>query len=105
MLSVDGLDVMDGRRASYSKRGYILSPGESLTVDGFRTSTSTVAAFRFSSVSRSYAALRHDDTANIGVVGLAVFEERGAWPWRDGESSRRREANPFPGGRWAQPPP
>jgi hypothetical protein len=104
VLSVDGLDVIDGRRASYSKRGYVLSPGETLSVDGFRTSTSTVAAFRFSSVSRSYAALRHGDTANVGVIGLAVFEERGAWLSRHGETSRRREANPFPGSRWAQPP-
>jgi hypothetical protein len=104
VLSVDGLDVMDGRRASFSKRGYIVAPHDTLTVEGFRTSADTVAAFRFSSVSRSYAALRHGNTRNVGVIGVAVFEDRSFPVWRDSESSRRREANPFPGSRWAQPP-
>lgn len=104
VLSVDGLDVMDGRRASFSKRGYIIGPHDALTVEGFRTSASTVAAFRFSSVSRSYAALRHGDTRNVGVIGAAVFEDRSFPAWHNPEGSRRREANPFPGGRWAQPP-
>lgn len=99
VLSVDGLDVMDGRSASFSKRGYIVYPGDTLTVDGFRTSSSTVAAFRFSRVDRSYAALKHGNTRNVGVIGIAVFSEREPEVWR------RRGANPFPGSRWATPPP
>lgn len=98
VLSVDGLDVMDGRAASFSKRGYIVHPGDTLSVDGFRTSSSTVAAFRFSRVDRSYAALKHGDTRNVGVIGIAVFSEREPEAWR------RRGANPFPGSRWATPP-
>lgn len=98
MLSVDGLDVMDGRSASFKKRGYIVHPHDTVTVDGFRTSSSTVAAFRFSRVDRSYAALKHGDTRNVGVIGVAVFTER------DPEDWRRRGANPFPGSRWAAPP-
>ncbi|MEA3210805.1 MAG: hypothetical protein QOE70_3862 [Chthoniobacter sp.] len=98
VLSVDGLDVMDGRGASFRKRGYIVHAGDTLTVDGFRTSSSTVAAFRFSRVNRSYAALKHGDTRNVGVIGLAVFSERDPEVWR------RRGANPFPGSRWATPP-
>lgn len=98
VLSVDGLDVMDGRPASFSKRGYIVYPGDTLTVDGFRTSSSTVAAFRFSRVDRSYAALKHGNTRNVGVIGIAVFSEREPEVWR------RRGANPFPGSRWATPP-
>ncbi|HZJ14113.1 MAG TPA: hypothetical protein VFD27_03640 [Chthoniobacteraceae bacterium] len=106
VLSVDGLDVMDGRGASFGKRGYIIAAGDTITIDGFRTSSATVAAFRFSSVSRSYAALRHGDTRNVGVIGIAVFTERYAEPWRfrDREPQRRRDANPFPGRRWAVPP-
>ena len=37
-----------------------------------------VAAFEFSGVGASYANLRHGDTRNVGVIGLAVFTERGA---------------------------
>jgi hypothetical protein len=98
VLSVDGLDVMDGRSASFSKRGYIVYPGDTLSIDGFRTSSSTVAAFRFSRVDRSYAALKYGNTRNVGVIGIAVFNERQPEVWR------RRGANPFPGSRWATPP-
>jgi hypothetical protein len=98
VLSVDGLDVMDGRSASFSKRGYIVYPGDTLSVDGFRTSSSTVAAFRFSRVDRSYAALKYGNTRNVGVIGIALFTERQPEIWR------RRGANPFPGSRWATPP-
>jgi hypothetical protein len=105
VLSVDGLDVLDGRSASLSKRGYIIDPGERLVVDGFRRSSDAVAAFRFSSVAGSYASQRHGETRNVGVIGLAVFTERGREPgrWESQEVDRRRRADPFPG-RWAQPP-
>lgn len=97
VTSVDGLDVMDGKTASFSKRGYIIDPGETLEIEGFRTSRSKVAAFEFSSVSDSYANLRHGDTRNIGVIGLAVFTQKGVNPWRwTSEEVRRRDsANPF----------
>ena len=95
VLTVDGLDVMDGKSGSYRKRGYIIEPGSTLTVDGFRQSTQSVAAFRFSAISASYANLRHGDTRNVGVIGLAVFEPRVVY---------RDNANPFPGNPYAQPP-
>lgn len=97
VLSVDGLDVLDGRPASFAKRGYIIGPGETLEVKGFRTSTRAVAAFQFSSVGASYANLRHGDTRNVGVIGLAVFTERGVDPWRwmPAEVGRRDAARPF----------
>lgn len=103
VVSVDGLDVLDGRAASYGKRGYILAPHQTITIDGFRTSENTVAAFRFSSVANSYAALRHGDTRNVGVIGLAVFDEAPDRRWaqppnRLGDDlERRRRAEPFPG--------
>lgn len=80
VASVDGLDVQDGKTASFSKRGYIIDPGETLEIGGFRTSHSKVAAFEFSSVSNSYANLRHGDTRNVGVIGLAVFTPKGGNP-------------------------
>jgi hypothetical protein len=38
VLSVDGLDVIDGRPASFRKRGYIVNPHRKLVVEGFRQS-------------------------------------------------------------------
>lgn len=105
VVSVDGLDVIDGEPASYSKRGYIVGPKRSIEIRGFRTSTSKVAAFRFGSVEDSYAALRHDDARNVGVIGLAVFSREGGNPWVHPEtSSARGGANPFPAQRFAIPP-
>lgn len=97
VLSVDGLDVMDGRPASYGKRGYVISPGESLTLKGWRSDWNRVARFEFSSVAGSYSSRRHGDARNAGVIGLAVFAEKGSdlWKWNSGELRRREEARPF----------
>ncbi len=76
VVSVDGLDVIDGETANFnSKRGYIVPAHGSLVIDGFRVSTQSVAAFRFSSVSSSYAGLK-GKARNVGVVGVAIFAER-----------------------------
>lgn len=105
VVSVDGLDVMDGAAASYRKRGYLLAPHESMVIDGFRQSSSHVAAFRFGSVADSYAQLRHGDTLNVGVIGVAAFHEKGSDPYRWRDTDRRWTADPFPSQRrWATPP-
>lgn len=93
VMSVDGLDVIDGAAASTKKRGYIIGPGKTLSVKGFRTSEAKVASFKFSSVSGSYANLRHGDTRNVGVVGLALFTEKGREPFS--ELNIRNGARPF----------
>ncbi|HEV8184795.1 MAG TPA: hypothetical protein VGP40_02490 [Chthoniobacterales bacterium] len=103
LLSVDGLDVLDGRKASFAKRGYVIRPYGELTIDGFRRSTEAVAAFRFSSVQDSYANQKHADTRNVGVIGIALFHEYGTDPLIMSEAERRLRANPFPG-RFATPP-
>ena len=103
VLSVDGLDVMDGRAASFRKRGYIIEPHRQLVVEGFRQSTDAVAAFRFGPVRESYANQKYGDTRNVGVVGIAIFNERGTNPWIDRDARKRLKADPFPG-QFATPP-
>ena len=105
VLSVDGLDVRDGQAAAFAKRGYILDPRAELDIDGFRQSMDEVAAFRFGSVRGSYAGLKTGDTRNVGVIGIALFNEIGTNPvlWTPDEVHRRRDANPFPG-QFATPP-
>jgi hypothetical protein len=102
VASVDGLDVIDGKPADPNRRGYIVDPHDTLTIDGFRTSDSSVAAFRFGKVADSYAAQTSGDR-NVGVVGFAIFSERGA-VWTPAELSRRDSANPFPERGYAVPP-
>jgi len=75
VVSVDGRDVVTGREADYLEdRGYIIDPGEELRIAGFRKSLSGVAAFEFSEVTESYAA-RMGDASNVGIIGVAVFDE------------------------------
>jgi len=97
VLSVDGLDVMDGKPASVKKRGYIIWPGQTLEVKGWRTSPDRVASFEFSSVTGSYSNLRHASTRNVGVIGMAVFTEKGIDPWRgySREAEGAFSASPF----------
>ena len=102
VASVDGLDVMDGREASFAKRGYIAGPYQSFNIDGFRTSEAQVAAFRFGSVRNSYAA-RTGTARNVGVIGVALFSEMGVNYWDENEIHLRQNADPFPG-RFSQPP-
>lgn len=110
VVSVDGLDVIDGKPASLSKRGYLIDAFGDLEIEGFRTSTEEVAAFRFGSVANSYAEKKHGDSRNVGVIGVALFHERGDSPrfWgtpRSHQDVRNREAaNPFPN-TFATPPP
>jgi hypothetical protein len=104
VMSVDGLDVMDGQPASLGKRGYILQPHQRIVVEGWRRSMQSVAAFRFSSVRDSYAERKHGDSRNVGVIGVAIFNERGTDPYSDDEVDRRLRAEPFPGGGFATPP-
>jgi hypothetical protein len=109
VASVDGLDVIDGQPASFGKRGYLIDAFGDLEIEGFRTSANEVAAFRFGSVSQSYAARKHGNTRNVGVIGIAMFHERGDSPqmWgtpRGHDDTRdRATADPFPQ-RFASPP-
>jgi hypothetical protein len=108
VVSVDGLDVIDGRNGSLNKRGYLIQPQGRLRIDGWRTSENDVATFRFGSPSQSYSARKHGTTRNVGVIGIAFFHERGDAPrfWRNQLPNRphhRHQANPFPG-RFATSP-
>lgn len=92
VISVDGLDVIDGETATVTKRGYIVAPYSDIKVDGFRVSDDQVAAFRFSSVGASYAG-RKGQARNVGVVGVALFAERAEAPMvlPEAEIARRRD--------------
>jgi len=103
VATVDGLDVIDGQPGSFEKRGYLVAPWSTVEIDGFRRSEEQVAAFRFGKVRDSYAAKRGNDR-NVGVIGVAVFQERGSSaPWSPRELERRGGADAFPG-RFAPPP-
>lgn len=76
VVSVDGLDVIDGQPADFStKRGYLVPAYGHVDIEGWRVSAREAAAFRFGAVSESYAA-KTGNARNVGVIGVAVFPER-----------------------------
>ncbi|MEA2749153.1 MAG: hypothetical protein QOI41_3296 [Myxococcales bacterium] len=102
--TVDGLDVINGKPGTTDNRGYVLLPFATLEIEGFRTSTSAVAAFRFASVADSYAA-QTGNARNVGVIGLAFFGEKGDSFVPESETRLRDSASPFPADpRFSQPP-
>ncbi len=77
VAAVDGLDVIDGGRADYChKRGYILSPGSSYDIEGWRTSMDSVDLFRFVHPAASEAARKGTAHSHLGWVQVAFFYGR-----------------------------
>jgi hypothetical protein len=74
VVSVDGINAVTGETAAAEQNGYVLHGGQSFEVNGWRKSTSEVAAFYFTRLPDSYAA-RTDRPDNVGVIGVAVFRE------------------------------
>ena len=77
VMSVDGVNILSGETAGYDQRGYIFGPHESYDLNGWRKSFSEVADFTFTRLPQSYAALT-GRPANVGVIGIAVFDEKAA---------------------------
>jgi hypothetical protein len=74
VLSVDGVNVLNGETAAASQSGYVLAPGQSADIAGWRKNMDEVAAFYFTSVADSYAG-RTGRPENTGVIGVAVYRE------------------------------
>ncbi|MBK9035321.1 MAG: hypothetical protein IPL61_29385 [Myxococcales bacterium] len=74
VISIDGLDVIDGENGDLHKRGYIVPAYGEVRIEGWRTSLENVAAFRFSAVKNSYAG-RKGKARNVGVIAVALFAE------------------------------
>lgn len=106
VVSVDGLDAIDGHPANFAeKRGYILAAYGDTTIEGFRTSYNDVATFRFSSVADSYAG-RLGQARDVGVIGVAFFPEQAPVavtppPLRPRVAPRNRYAAPEPASPYA----
>ena len=74
VVAVDGVNAVSGETAAWSQTGYVLDPGRSFDIRGWRKSQEQVAAFEFTALDDSYAA-RTGRPQNVGVIGVAVFRE------------------------------
>jgi hypothetical protein len=104
VLSVDGVNAVTGQTAGANQAGYVLGPWENAEIDGWRKSYSDIAQFVFTSVDDSYAA-RTGRPANVGVIGMAVFQERRVEPVYQPPYAppvAERKDQPYPEGDEAQ---
>ena len=77
VLSVDGLDVITGKPAEETNKGYIVDAYSSTEIRGYRISDNDSASFVFTSKGKSYATKSPEGKArNNGVIGVRVFREK-----------------------------
>lgn len=75
VLTADGIDSISGRDGRYSNPGYILFPGSSMKVKGFRQTRSDYKPFIFYEKLSPYLKGSNEGSdANIGVIGFALFD-------------------------------
>ncbi|WIH05157.1 hypothetical protein KHF85_01070 [Xanthomonas translucens pv. graminis] len=96
VLSVDGVNAVSGETASSDQRGYVLAPWQSTEIAGWRKSQREIAQFVFTDLADSYAA-RTGRPDNVGVIGMAVFDEAPTIvPQASVEQRRERPDAPMP---------
>jgi hypothetical protein len=96
-LSVDGLNTIDAKASTPKQASkWILGPHQTITLDGWQTSSKTARRFFFTTEEESYGAWL-GKTNNLGVITAAVFREKKPQPipiYQGGEKqegkSRRR---------------
>jgi hypothetical protein len=76
VVSIDGLDVLDGQPASIRKRGYIIPARSTVTVQGMRA-RGKLRSLNFGTVAEARAATAFGEKGarNVGVIGMACYEE------------------------------
>ena len=80
---MDGVNAVTGQTAHPAQAGYVLEPWESAEISGWRKSMDDIAQFVFTDLGDSYAT-RTGRPHNVGVIGVAVFQElrRNPYPLR-----------------------
>jgi len=74
VTTVDGRNVQTGDPGDHQGSGHVLEPHQSWVYKGWRTSDDQVAAFRMGSKEDAYSS-QMGSKENVGVIGVAVFEE------------------------------
>lgn len=98
VVSVDGVDAVSGRTAGFGEGGYVVPERDATRIRGWRKNLDETAAFYFTSLGDSYAG-RTGRPANVGVIGVALFERKRQFiPWSGAPVS------PWGGKREAAPP-
>ena len=77
VVTVDGRNVLDNKPGDPDGQAMIIGANQAYAFEGWRTGLDAVAAFRLVDVAQSYAA-KTGDASNVGIIGVAMFEEKRA---------------------------
>ena len=93
VIAVDGRNILTGTKSwlRSDEKMYILSPYETATYKGWRTAKNRVNRFFFTSANHSYANAWQDRSA-MGVIALAVFNEKPRITYRKDHSANNNKA-------------
>jgi hypothetical protein len=75
VVTVDGRNVNTGKKGSWDGSGFVLEAHQEWVFKGWRQSNDKVAAFRLGAKEDSYSS-QMGTAENVGVIGVAVFEEK-----------------------------
>lgn len=75
IISVDGLDIITGKRAMSNGGGYVIDPYATQIFNGWRINDNEVREFFFTNQKNSYNAKTGNDTNNLGVIGVVAYKE------------------------------
>ncbi|MCK5917972.1 MAG: hypothetical protein KAG34_06085 [Cocleimonas sp.] len=105
IIAVDGRNILTGKKSWLGKheKMYILNPYETATYKGWRTAKNRVNRFFFTSTANSYATAWQDKSA-MGVIALAVYDEKPRVMYRENQSNsfNSKRARPAPSAQAAQ---
>jgi hypothetical protein len=93
VITVDGRNVNTGKKGDVNDSGHVLDPHAQWVFTGWRQSDDKVAAFRLGQKDDAYSA-QTGSPENVGVIGVAVFEEK--QPERPVITIREKEYVPVP---------
>jgi hypothetical protein len=77
IVSVDGLNVINAQHEVPEKSpGYIVNRWSSVTIPGWKINEDQARDFMFVEPNNTYASKIGGDPNNVGVIGLAVYDEK-----------------------------
>ncbi len=76
VISVDGVNILNGEDAGFDGPGYMLNPWQTIDINGWHRTDKETAAFTFEALADSYAKQTGRGESNVGVIGVAVFDEK-----------------------------
>lgn len=96
VVSVDGLDVLDGKPAGLDSRGYVVEEHSSINIPGWVLDKQQAADFFFSRSRDTYVNSIGGSAANTGVIGVMVFSEKLDVSWGSLYISHPEMVNLYP---------